>query len=1823
MNKNSPVNKKDQLLYNADASQDSCGVGFITHKQSKQTHDLLNKTHEALCTIPHRGGMSAEGIGDGAGVNIDLSLKFFRKVTEKPDLEIGQFGVANFFFPEDHSHYDSVAQDLVDKHLKESGLPVIKWRDIPVDNSVLNEASIKAQLPIKQVIFARPEALAKEASQDEFEYYIQDVLLAIEEEGFTHHELNGFYPLSMSSRTQVYKGRLNSGEVIPYFTDLYDKDHEISTLFFHTRFSTNTAPATMMAQPFRYVAHNGELNTDKKNRLSEQAIARQHGKNLVFPIGQSDSSRLDQTLSRRIHEDKLDIVTAILAMMPPAWENDTTLPADVRAMLEYFSLYEEKNDGPAALIFNDGIRVGARLDRLGLRPLRSVETTDYLAVMSEAGQIDFPSEEILKRGRIEAGGMIYFDHSTGEAYDSYQVMERLAKETDYHALLKARAIHLDDLAEVSLADIDNQHAFNIDQQHTAYSLNQESFKFLLDPMLSTGLEKISAMGYGITPNALSGAEGGMSRYFSQRFAQVTNPPLDSLRESDGMTLRVALGAKPNFSETTSKQLVINTPIIQRTQLAQIRQQNSVSVITIDALYTPDTEDAEQNAKNLIQALTDVCNTVGRAARNNTGIIILSDINISKEQAAIPALLLISAANQYLVKEGLRFNSSLVSETGQAVSAHDVATILGFGASAICPLSVHNRVISQYTEEKQQAALDSFQKAVEKSLMKIMGKFGLCTAESYIGGEFFESNYIDTDEPLLEIYFPNINSSVGGVRFADIAASATEWHAKALIVNTESDIPFLGLFKERNEGAGHTFGNTSVREYINMTDEDILYIPQDKSPAVSDIAYTDFGYEKRTPKQIDSFGVTPAYRNFSKTLMQERDSRPAALRDVMSYPADISRAIETAEFDAILGKQNLRGNINYSIRGLTVTQLQQDNHFAISLSNNSSKQRIDNLAAHFKARFSAPAVTVEISDTVLNITANDTGSLAANYFSSIVSAPAAISLEDVQPAHEITAALATGAMSHGALIAEAHEAVAQGTNIAGAMSNSGEGGEHSSRFNTLRSSKIKQFASGRFGVWAGYLADLNIEEIEIKIAQGAKPGEGGQLPAAKVSVEIAAARGGTPKVELISPPPHHDTYSIEDLGQLIHDAKAARVRVVVKLVSSEGIGTIAVGVAKAGADVINVAGNTGGTGAAAVTSLKNTGRSPEIGISEVHQALSVNGLRDKVVIRCSGAHQNGSDVIKSAILGGDSFEFGTTALMMLRCVMAKNCNIRCPAGLTTMHEEFKGDPRVLAQYFMNLAHEVREILASLGYQSLAEIRGQTDLLHLMDHETMIGQMDFGKLLNYVDVVHIAKPVYLEADFSIDDKIIEQFKTGFINAKQQQVIVEGSEFKLNNRHKTVGGQTAIDIERLLAYELDAEQVTANSKIYTNQHKRRYLAPDSLIVRTHGSAGQSYAAFNNDGMRMEHTGTCNDGVGKSSCGGTIIIKSPGGGHKVPGENVLVGNFTLFGATGGKTFINGEAGDRFAVRNSGAMAVVEGVGDFACEYMTNGAVLNIGTFGKGFCNGMSGGNAYQYDPEDKLQNLYDASSIEIRNLSEDSDTARAHEQFIIAMLEQHAEYAESSVAQKLLDNWANERQHFKFAIPLWLYRTQTAEFIAKTVDRKAIIEELAVDQAQQQVIQVQQAYSNNTVLFGGQTPDYGATDNPLAFKLINSFAVLNKATLIAAAQVQSAQQTETVAHRLISTKARKLQDALVKETREAYANYDDAQLASLLANKRLNDYKQALILRDVQSLYSIGSTNWIIEQTAINNQALSDIPGVNEYLAALNSQAVIQDMIKIKQAA
>nr|WP_281182199.1 glutamate synthase-related protein [Vibrio sonorensis] len=1169
--------------------------------------------------------------------------------------------------------------------------------------------------------------------------------------------------------------------------------------------------------------------------------------------------------------------------------------------------------------------------------------------------------------------------------------------------------------------------------------------------------------------------------------------------------------------------------------------------------------------------------------------------MGKDKAALPAVLVATAVNQRLIKKGLRFNTSIVYQTGQAASSHDIACLLGFGASAVCPLSVFHRAKTLSNNQDVESGLNNFQKACEKSLMKTMGKFGLCTAESYIGGEFFESNFLDTDSECLKDYFPNISSPVGGAQFEDLAWNSAKWHFKALAINEENQIPLLGLFKERQDGAGHSFGNTAVREYINMTQEPVKYIEDDRAEQAleaavvteRDIEYKQRGYEKLTNEQIDSFGITPSYRAFTANLYEERESRPAALRDILLLPLDFGAAASADAFSALLDRFHFQGNVDYVWAGLSVTEsTEYQDLFELKLDNS---EVLSSLRIAIETTWKEKVNAVSQQGDVLNL---DAKPVLANFLRRVKAAARPIDIEQVEPAHLITPTFASGAMSHGALNSNAHMAVAQGTNIAGAMSNSGEGGEHSTRFNSIKSSKIKQFASGRFGVWVGYLADPQLQEIEIKIAQGAKPGEGGQLPSPKVTVEIAAARGGTPGVELVSPPPHHDTYSIEDLGQLIHDAKAARVKVIVKLVSSEGIGTIAVGVAKAGADVINVAGNTGGTGAAAVTSLKNTGRAAEIGIAEVHQALSENGLREKVTLRCSNAHQTGIDVIKSAIMGGDSFEFGTTALMMLKCVMAKNCNVKCPAGLTTNPELYQGDPRALSQYFLNVAHEVREILAKLGYPSLKDIRGRTELLHLANHHSIVGRLNVTGLLAQVEEVKIAKPVYLEADFTPDDKLIEALMADYFESEQKNIVLDGG--KLNNRNKSTGGQLSIDIERSLNYKGVAK---SHPSVYTAANGRRYLDGESIVVKTNGSAGQSYAAFNNSGLLMEHTGTCNDGVGKGSSGGHIVVRSPNAKALSEGSNVLIGNFALFGATGGQTFVEGEAGDRFAVRNSGAVAVVEGVGDFCCEYMTNGSVINLGGYGKGFGNGMSGGVAYQYDLDGSFSASCSKDSVLTLPLIEHNP---GYEEALKWHLEQHVRFTGSAKAAEILADWPTNRTLFTLVLPLALTQSQHPESILATHNRKKMLEELIQGEANRLIENVHFAYRDGLPLSGGLSPQYGEMDTPLICDLLTQSGVLHRAHELAKGQ-------DALVKQMFEFREKKLLDVILKDVKEAISNYKDEELSVLLAHKRVQDYKTSLARRDVWDTHSRGTSVWIIAREQEIAKQLVDIEPVNQRMATI----------------
>ncbi|MGP5653296.1 glutamate synthase-related protein [Candidatus Corynebacterium faecigallinarum] len=1840
-------------LYDPTAEHSACGVGFLTRKDGHPTHDVLVRGHEALCAIPHRGGMSSEGVGDGAGVNIDLSVEFFSAVTGR-QLTERHFGVANFFLPEDRSH-EQAARDLVAAGLQAEGLEIVHVREVPVDDSVLRPAAVGYQFPITQWVFTAPGMTPEQADRA-----ANDALLGIEAEAYRTAEYTGLYPLSLSTRTQVLKGRLNADEVIPYFRDLVDPRHSVRTLYFHTRFSTNTEPHPTMAQPFRLMAHNGELNTDRKNRINDDAFAAARHRTIVRPPGQSDSSRLDQTLQSRVFDDGLGTVEAVVTLMPPAWENDTTLSQPVRDMLEYFSLYEEKNDGPAALIFNDGDVVGARLDRLGLRPLRTVETGDYLMVSSEAGQLGAPSDEVLRRGRIEAGGMLSLDHRTGQIRDTRQTLEDLATARDYATLLKGARTHIDDIPVTGLdrgtSTLGYDGDLPVSGRYVSYSLNQESFRFMMDPMLAQGAERITAMGYGNAINALSDQEGGLAKYFSQRFAQVTNPPLDSIREADGMTFRVALGAKPDGQETVeasggtgpTHQIVLDTPILSQLDMLRIREQTMVPVTYADLLYTPVDDDDEANAVAVTDALDQLCDRVAAFAEEKGGIVVLTDRGVDTEHAPVPLLLAIAAVNQRLIRDGLRMRASVIADSGQLPSSHHIASALGFGAAAVYSISARLRAEEKYPSPAGPAgemtdtdrAFNKFRKAALKQLGKTMGRVGLCTVESYIGGEFFEPNYLDTRDPRLARCFPHMKAPVGGVGFTRIARASSDWHQRARAVDESGDIPLLGLFKERSEGAGHSFGTTAVRGFTGLTDEKIMVNAEykdAKKPAntdalrlltlgqledsfgLTDEAYQNAGFGPVPDDRIDAFRITPGYRDFVSNTRAERHRRPSALRDVLTLPADVTGMRSAEDFSRELERFSLSGNTSLCIRGLRLEQTPgADGTTTIRLLDGDLSTHCE-FMVWLRSVMGRDIHDLHITDS--SITLRATGR-AAILFGLVTEAPAALSLDEIQPAHEITRTLASGAMSHGALVASAHEAVAHGTNMVGGMSNCGEGGEHFSRAGTIRGSRIKQFASGRFGICAGYLADPQLQELEIKIGQGAKPGEGGQLPAPKVTVDIAAARGGTPGIELVSPPPHHDTYSIEDLAQLIHDCKAARVRVIVKLVSSEGIGTIAVGVAKAGADVINVAGNTGGTGAAAVTSLKYAGRSAEIGVAEVHQALLANGLRDKVVLRCSGAHQTGRDVLVSALLGGDSFEFGTTALMMLRCVMAKNCNIKCPAGLTTNSEAFDGDPRALAQYLLNIAHDVRELLARLGLCSLREARGRTDLLQLLEHPASVGDLDMRDMLAIVPEKTVSEPVYLEKNFDVDEDLLAEVRRALVDgADPADSVVIGAEtpVELFNWNKSVGGQLSVDIERLLNHELTDEEVDALPSTQHDDRGRASFSDGAVTVHTSGSAGQSYGVFCNDGITLSHSGTANDGVGKSQSGGTVIVRSPGGGSPEAGGNVLIGNFALFGATGGRLFVEGEAGDRFAVRNSGATAVVEGFGEFGCEYMTNGTVLNLGACGKGLGNGMSGGFLYQYDPDGRVAATVSADSLVTFPLVQ---AEPFHEAAVRMMLDWHIEATGSVYATTLRDEWDTTRESIVCCMPRALLLYQDADEILGAASRRELMDELATAVASSRLREFKLDFRDQKLLLDGRAP--GQTGSPDMFSLLASYTILSAAREIARERVTGAvgpddPRIEEMVRNLILTEDFFVMQKVVRYLRDALDAFPDEQLAAMIAVKRLDDYKESLSRRNVRGIDAPATYGWIIFQNA-KNAGLIDHEAFDRAIATASLDDLVADWRETK---
>lgn len=1697
-------------LYDSNEYFDSCGVGFITTFDNIPTHEIIAIADQSLCTIPHRGGMNAQGVGDGAGVNVDISQKFFSKIAKK-ELVSGKFAIGNFFIVKNIEE----TQKIINQQLQSINCEVLLWREIPVNNNAINKASQIANQVQYQAI------IEKDSADDNFEIELIKAQEEIFEKILTDDHDSGFFVSSLSCKNVVYKGLLNSFEVVDYFLDLQDKDFEIKTLLFHSRFSTNTHPVPYMAQPFSRIAHNGELNTDKKNRISEKSILATKGKKLITPKGQSDSAKFDQTIARRISEG-MDIMDILVKMSPPAFENSNKFSKEEKDMFKFFAMSEEKIDGPAALVFTDGNIVGAKLDRLGLRPLRVTKTNKYLMVMSESGQCDFDNSEIIERDKIPAGEFIIYDHSTNQIKYSKDIIKELLENDDYTKKLNNNLLELSSYTGNDNA-IDGVKKSDINEKfYIKYGHNIETFRFMMDPYLENGAEKVSAMGYDSALNIFESNEYNISRFFTQRFAQVTNPPLDSIRETDGLSLNINIGAKPNFTNYKTKQIFNDSPILSVADINNIKSQKDIAVDVIKVSYTPSIVD-EENQKSFDEKITNICEQAEKFAKNN-GIIILSDVNIDDDHSPIFIQIVIAAVNHHLINKGLSFNTSLIIETLQPASSHDIATCLGFGATAVCPVLAHARAIELYGEAECDSKFAKYKKGIEKALLKTMGKYGLCTVESYIGGEFFEGSFIATknDEKLKQI-FSNINSPLGGFTFNDIAKLNFRMYEYFL---NNNELLNLGLFKEKGDGLSHSFGVKETAKFVDIAKEEFTYakdahliphgtwvfeqnIDAEKQILGDDKQYLNFGYEKLSDETINNFKKTPSFVEFCDEIATKRAARPAAIRDILTWNTD---------------------NIS------------------------------------------------------------------------------PISIDSVEKISDITKKFAGGAMSFGALTLAAHQAISVGSNIVGALSNSGEGGEKRDRYNSYKSSAIKQIASGRFGVWAGYFADPNLKEIEIKMAQGAKPGEGGQLPSPKVTVEISSMRGSTPMIELVSPPPHHDTYSIEDLAQLIHDAHCARVKVIVKLVSSEGIGTIAVGVAKAGADVINIAGASGGTGAAQISSLKNTGRYPEIGIAEVHQALSENGLRDKVTLRASAAHQLPSDVIKSAILGADSFEFGTTALMMIGCIMAKNCNVKCPVGITTDPDIFEGDARALSQYYLNMAHEIREILAQLGVKSLEQLKGRTDLLKVIDRPSITGKVDIEPLLYSPKHVKYEDEQFLESNFDKDDEItpsiIEQIKVGTEK-------IHADYGKLVCLNKSVAGQLSIDIERLISWEIEQDIVKSLNNIsYVDE--RPVLKPYTVNLTSHNSAGQSYGAWVTSGIYLKHDGTCNDGVGKGMSGGVISVSdekfdSQNGKY----NNVLIGNFALFGATGGKAFIAGGAGDRFAVRNTGAKAVVEGVGDFFCEYMVNGSVINIGSFGHGWGNGVSGGLIYQYDPENKLENYYSKESVTINKLT-DCD---ANLEYVYQSLISHIEHTGSKKATYIVENWDKEKEFFKFGLPIAFINTQTPKGIVENNNKETLIKELTTGLFNLTIDEIKNSYKKETPIFDGKITTSKDKSLVSSALFVNQIAINYAKSFLVKEDIPADDyMINLYARKFIINKDNNIISSYMNIMRDAFNEFDIEHIGVWVSEKRINDYKVSLTNRDTKEIHAFGATTWIINNNLKNAEIIKEIGTCEEFLIDRFAKSIIE---------
>ncbi len=1470
---------------------DSCGVGFVCNIDGRAENQIVRWGVEAVKNLTHRGAIGGDGkTGDGAGVLTQIPKKFFKKVIDELGYQISDIdnlAVGVFFL------YQPLEDKIVAEFVKE-GIKVLGWRDVPTDTDAVGESALKVMPTIKHLLLDM-----ESIPQDQRDIKLYLIRRKIEKK-FGDDKV---YIPSLSTREIVYKGMLVAPQLDRFYPDLKDPDYESAYCLFHQRYSTNTLPNWRLAQPLRLSAHNGEINTIQGNR--NWMVALQHElehevlgdkKDLIKPLvsyDESDSASLDRVF------ELLCLVGfspehAINMLIPPAWEHVPELSDEVKAFFEYQSLLMKPWDGPAAIAFVYGNKIGAHLDRNGLRPARYILTEDGVMVLgSEVGMIDLGDRKVKEKGRLGPGDTIVVDLSKGEVKKTKEILEDLASQKPYKEWIDKHLLRLSKLTEGKALGIPKEDPERLRKQ-IAFGWTEEEVKNVIQYMAQTGKEPTFSMGDDTPLPPLSEKPKLLFRYFKQRFAQVTNPPIDPIRERLVMSLKMNLGYKRNFLTETpehAKRLQIDSPILLDYQLKAIEEQTEFKVVRIPICYPKERSynivelqdmagerriselimDAlyeEIPINDLMMGIETLQRRVEEAVREGAQIIILSDRYISKYRVAIPSLLAVSACVKHLAKEGLSTKVSFIVETGEARDTHQIACLIGYGASAVYPYLAYE-VIKELCDKGKldmhyEEAVFNYKKALEDGLLKIMSKMGISTLNSYHGAQIFDTVCLNKD--VVEKFFTGTPVTLEADGIEEIELSTLARH-NAAYETEEPKLDYGGDMKFRKGGEFHAWSPHVVRALHKFLDTK--------------------DYED--------------YKEFSKLANSQH---PTFIRHLLTYK---------------------------------------------------------------KAENPIP-------------------------------------IEEVEPEEEILKRFVTGGMSLGALSPEAHEVIAEACNRLGMRSNSGEGGEDPKRYWTIKNSAIKQVASGRFGVTPTYLATA--KDIEIKIAQGAKPGEGGQLPGHKVNEYIAKLRHSQPGVTLISPPPHHDIYSIEDLAQLIHDLKQANpeARVCVKLVAEHGVGTIAAGVAKAYADVVQISGAEGGTGASPYSSIKNAGNYWEIGLMETQRLLMENDLRDKIRVRVDGGMRTGKDVIIGALLGAEEFGFGTAAMIAEGCVMARACHLNtCPTGVATQdpkyRAKFKGKVENVMAYFKAVAREVREILAQMGVRSLDEIIGRTDLIEVVRYDEFPG----------------SKRIKVEA-------LLE----GYPEDRPRRCLVERNDNPAPNFNDEILKDVLPYIEKGEPFEKEYEIRNIHRTIPTKinyyisvKYRDEGLPEDTIKLTFRGTAGQSFGAFNHRGVTLKLIGDANDYVGKGMWGGKIIL-IPQGVEKTH-ENVIMGNTCLYGAIGGELYAAGRAGERFGVRNSGAVAVVEGTGHHCCEYMTGGIIVSLGEVGYNVGGGMTGGHAYILDESQTLEHKLNYSYVYARRLVGEEEIAELR-----SLIEKHYQYTGSPRAKEILDNFDSFLPKFWKVIPL-----------------------------------------------------------------------------------------------------------------------------------------------------------------------------------------------------